>query len=191
VELMLGGGHLRGWAVQDGDAVLRAMAGLPSLQGDDPILFAVGDGNHSLATARQCYLDAPSEATRWALAEVVNLYDESLVFEPIHRLIEGVEGDKMEEAAAAQGIALQGGDVRAVQPFLDAFLPESASVDYIHGDDALAALAARDGFCGIRLAPIDKGTLFPSLVGGKVLPRKAFSMGNANEKRYYMECRAL
>ncbi len=190
-ELMLGGGHLRGWAVKDADAVFAAMAALPSLQGEDPILFAVGDGNHSLATARQCYLDNPCQATRWAMAEVVNLYDESLTFEPIHRLIEGVDAQTLRDAAASRSIVLEDGDVRAVQPFLDEWLPKDAKVDYIHGEEALRELSAREGFCGIQLARIEKETLFPSLLGGRVLPRKAFSMGEATEKRYYMECRAL
>ena len=190
-EMMLGGGHLRGWAVDDAAQVFAALAELPSLKGEDPILFAVGDGNHSLATARQCYLDNPSEGTRYALVEVVNLYDDSLVFEPIHRLVKGVDERALRDAAASRGITLDGGDVRKVQPFLDAWLPEGAKLDYIHGDGALAELAGREGFCGIRLAAIDKGTLFPSLCGGQVLPRKAFSMGDAEEKRYYMECRKL
>lgn len=190
-DLMLGGGHLRGWAVPDGDAVYAALAQLPSMQGDDPILFAVGDGNHSLATARQCYLDHPSERTRYAMAEVVNLYDESLVFEPIHRLIKGVTQEALEQAAREKGVTLMQGDVRQVQPFLDEWMPKGASLDYIHGEAALRTLAAKPNHAGIELAGIDKETLFPSLAGGNVLPRKAFSMGEAEEKRYYMECRAL
>lgn len=190
-ELMLGGGHLRGWAVPEDADILAAMASLPSLEGDDPILFAVGDGNHSLATARQCYLDNPSEKTRYALVEVVNLYDDSLVFEPIHRLLEGIDADTLRNAADGAGVSLDNGDVRQVQPFLDAWMPQGVTLDYIHGAEALRALSAKKGFAGIALAPIDKGTLFPSLRGGHVLPRKAFSMGEAEEKRYYMECRAL
>lgn len=191
VDLMLGGGHLRGWAVQNPQEVFAALETLPSLQGEDPILFAVGDGNHSLATARQCYLDRPSERTRYALVEVVNLYDDSLVFEPIHRLITGVDEEALRWAAKEQGVTLDGGDVRQVQPFLDAWLPGEAEMDYIHGTDVLEALSAVDGHVGIRLSSINKETLFPSLAGGHVLPRKAFSMGEAEEKRYYMECRAL
>lgn len=190
-ELMLGGGHLSGWAVTDEGAVYAALAGLDTLKGEDPILFAVGDGNHSLATAKQCYINHPSERTRYALAEVVNIYDDSLTIEPIHRLIHGVGGDALSSAAAARGIALDGGDVREVQPFLDEWLPQGAEVDYIHGADALAALSAREGYFGIRLNGMDKNSLFPSLAGGQILPRKAFSMGEAKEKRYYMECRLL
>ncbi|MCL1795429.1 MAG: DUF1015 domain-containing protein [Clostridia bacterium] len=190
-ELMQGGGHLRGYAVPDSGPIYSALQGLPSLRGEDPVLFAVGDGNHSLATARQCYLDAPSEATRYALVEVVNLYDDALIFEPIHRLLHGVDAKALEEAAHARGIRLQHGDVRKVQPFLDEWLPKEVEVDYIHGEDTLRELAGKPGYYGIILDKIEKETLFGTLVGGHVLPRKSFSMGEAEEKRYYMECRAL
>lgn len=191
VELMLGGGHLRGWAVFDPAPVLSAIAALPSLRGDDPVAFAVGDGNHSLATARQCYLNAPSEATRYALVEVVNLYDSALRFEPIHRLITNVDEKAFARTAAAHGIRLDGEDVRNAERFLDEHLPEGAQIDYIHGEEALLTLSARPGCVGMRIEPLQKETLFPSLIGGNVLPRKSFSMGDAEEKRYYMECRAL
>lgn len=193
-ELMLGGGHLRGWLVDaPGDiaSIFAALEGLPSLRKDDPFLFAVGDGNHSLAAAKQCYLENPTEQNRYALVEVVNLYEDSLRFAPIHRLISGVAADSLRKAAADQGIVLDHGDVREVQPFLDAWLPKEAAIDYIHGDDTLQALAAREGFVGICLKGMEKDTLFTSLAGGAVLPRKAFSMGEANEKRYYLECRML
>lgn len=190
-ELMLGGGHLRGWAVDDADGVLAAMDRLPSLQGDDPILFAVGDGNHSMAAARKCWLERPTERNRYMLAEVVNLYDESLRFEPIHRLLRGEGLDAVWRKAAERGVRLDGGDVRKVQPFLDETLDPSVQVDYIHGAQALENLAAQPGCRGIALKAIAKETLFPSLKGGKTLPRKAFSMGEAQEKRYYMEAREI
>ena len=190
-ELMLGGGHLRGWAVDDADGVLAAMDRLPSLQGDDPILFAVGDGNHSMAAARKCWLEHPTERNRYMLAEVVNLYDESLRFEPIHRLLRGEGLDAVWRKAAERGVQLDGGDVRQVQPFLDETLDPSVQVDYIHGAQALENLAAQPGCRGIALKAIAKETLFPSLKGGKTLPRKAFSMGEAKEKRYYMEAREI
>ena len=190
-ELMLGGGRLRGWAVDGADGVLAAMDRLPSLQGDDPILFAVGDGNHSMAAARKCWLEHPTERNRYMLAEVVNLYDESLRFEPIHRLLRGEGLDAVWRKAAERGVQLDGGDVRKVQPFLDETLDSSVQVDYIHGAQALEKLAAQPGCRGIALKAIAKETLFPSLKGGKTLPRKAFSMGEAQEKRYYMEAREI
>lgn len=193
-ELMLNGGHVRGYLI-DGwrelQAISKVLQNLPALQGDDPFLFAVGDGNHSLAAAKQCYLESPTEQNRYAMAEVVNLYQDALRFAPIHRLIHGVEEGALRAAAAAEGIALENGDVRKVQPFLDAWLPKHATIDYIHGDDTLKALSSQEGYVGIPLQGIKKETLFPSLAGGFVLPRKAFSMGEATEKRYYIECRRI
>ena len=190
-ELMLGGGHLRGWAVDDERGVCAAMDNLPSLRTDDPILFAVGDGNHSMAAARKCWLEHPTERNRYMLAEVVNLYDESLRFEPIHRLLRGEDLDGIWRRASERGLTLDGGDVRQVQPFLDETLDAATQVDYIHGADALRRLSAQPGCRGIELKAIEKETLFPSLIGGKTLPRKAFSMGEAWEKRYYLEAREL
>ena len=178
-ELMLGGGHLRGWAVDDERGVCAAMDNLPSLRTDDPILFAVGDGNHSMAAARKCWLEHPTERNRYMLAEVVNLYDESLRFEPIHRLLRGEDLDGIWRRASERGLTLDGGDVRQVQPFLDETLDAATQVDYIHGADALRRLSAQPGCRGIELKAIEKETLFPSLIGGKTLPRKAFSMGEA------------
>lgn len=193
-ELMLNGGHLRGWLVNRPDdiaSIFQALAALPSLRGDDPILFAVGDGNHSLAAAKQCYLDAPTEENRYALVEVVNLHQDSIRFEPIHRLLQGVDADSLQKAAAERGVSIEKGDVLSISPFLDEWLPAGAAVDYIHGDETLERLAARQGYVGIKLKGIPKDALFPSLAGGKVLPRKAFSMGDAEEKRYYLECRRI
>ena len=193
-ELMLGGGHLRGFLVnapEDVQSIYNALQRLPSLQGEDSILFAVGDGNHSLATAKQCYLENPTAHNRYALVEIVNLYQPSLQFEPIHRLLHGVDKKALTAAAASQGVSLATGDVTQIQPFLDAWLPESAATDYIHGEQTLLSLAAQPGYTGLLLKGIEKQKLFPLLVGGKTLPRKAFSMGNAQDKRYYLECRKL
>jgi len=192
--LMQNGGHLRGWLVDRQDdiaSVYRALAALPSLRGEDPILFAVGDGNHSLAAAKQCYLDAPTAQNRYALVEVVNLHQDSIQFEPIHRLLHGIDENSLRKAAAEHGVSLDQGDVLSISPFLDEWLPGGASVDYIHGDETLQRLAAREGYVGVRLKGISKDALFPALAAGHVLPRKAFSMGAAEEKRYYVECRRM
>ena len=109
---MLGSGHLTGYFVDDRRAwsagAGRAGAGWPTRppsprkyglgRGTPPLLFAMGDGNHSLATAKaiweqlkpQVGMDHPA---RYALVEIENIHDEGLEFEPIHRVLFGVTGD--------------------------------------------------------------------------------------------------
>ncbi len=235
-ELMMEGGRIRGWAVADPihlDAVHSALKQL--LQKNPELLFAVGDGNHSLATARQCWLNIKDKLTkeqqlihpaRYALVEIVNLYDAALDFEPIHRVLFGVDGKgmlyKLNQWCEDRGTKLHFGSVpegaqrfdyvdndgklpigiscpkdqlavAIIQPFLDDWLMhhEDCSIDYIHGDSATIKLGAQPGNCGLLLQPMDKHGLFPAIRGGGVLPRKTFSMGHAEEKRYYLECRAI
>ena len=110
-DLMQNGGHIKGYKLSDAqiDAVADALAGLCSdeaqmakynLSGAAPLLFAVGDGNHSLATAKACYEEQKKGKTpeeylalpaRYALVEVVNNHDDALQFEPIHRVLFGVK----------------------------------------------------------------------------------------------------
>ncbi len=112
-DLMQGGGHLKGYFLtpDDMEAVEGALSALVTPEamaaryGKDglaPLLFAVGDGNHSLAAAKTCFEEirarigdeaAAHHPARHALCEVVNLYDDSLVFEPIYRVIFGVDPD--------------------------------------------------------------------------------------------------
>ena len=77
--------------------------------------------------------------------------------------------------------------------FIDDYLLNNpnVTVDYVHGNDALESIGKQEGNCGIRLGAIDKNSLFPAIQAGGVLPRKTFSMGEAHEKRYYMECRRI
>ena len=225
-ELMLGGGHLRGWAIDQPAHFSMMEDALSALaQSADGFLFAVGDGNHSLAAARGCWLEikktlsteaANNHPARFALVELTNLYDPALVFEPIHRAVFGADGAKLcadfSAYCAQNGMTLTECEsdkadlfidgvplyiehpvnplaVAIVQPFLDAWLaghPE-AEIDYIHGLDALNQLNA----CRIALTAMDKRDLFPSVREGGALPRKTFSMGEACDKRYYFESRAL
>ena len=211
-------GHLTGWAVQDAEglaAVENALLALDAARGDAP-LFAVGDGNHSLATAKACWEElkptlSPEAQTnhpaRYALVEVVNLYDPALTFAPIHRVLTGVDPEALRpllraacdgSAACATLVTPQGEEtlpglpVHVLQPLLDAYLADhpDAAIDYVHGDDAARALGQRPGSCSLLLTTLDKLALFPAVALGP-LPRKAFSMGQANEKRCYFECRAL
>ncbi len=230
-DLMLGGGHIRGWQVDRFDSVLPALEGL--YQAADGLLFAVGDGNHSLATAKQCWLDLKPSLTeeqrenhpaRFALVELTNLHDDALTFEPIHRVIFGA--DPVELAydfglwLAGQGMKLsictadkamfrwiqgyrtlpytienlnQPLPLAVLQAFLDEWLAQhqGASIDYIHGEDAARQLSEAKETTGILLPAMDKFILFEAVRKGGALPRKAFSMGEAVEKRYYLECRKI
>ena len=146
---------------------------------------------------------------------MVNLHDASLEFEPIHRVVFGVDEKKLLEALKAQCGAPDGQrvvvckgkektelyfsqassnlPVGTLQKFLDAYIAENGGrIDYIHGEEHLRDLTGKeDSSIGILLKPMDKEALFPMIQNGKILPRKAFSMGEAWEKRYYLECRAL
>ena len=230
-DLMLGGGHIRGWQVDRFDSVLPALEGL--YQAADGLLFAVGDGNHSLATAKQCWLDLKPSLTeeqrenhpaRFALVELTNLHDDALTFEPIHRVIFGADpvelaydfglwlagqGMKLSICTADQAMFrwIQGYrtlpytienlnqplPLAVLQAFLDEWLAQhqSASIDYIHGEDAARQLSEAKETTGILLPAMDKFILFEAVRRGGALPRKAFSMGEAVEKRYYLECRKI
>ena len=226
-ELMLGGGHLRGWAVE-GENTRGVFEAVDALNAKaNGLLYAVGDGNHSLAAARQCWLDIrdtlPEDArenhpARFALAELVNLHCPALVFEPIHRLLTGVDPAalmaKYRESLAADGADEGAGDdltafdgaghtwgfrsaehpLWRLQRFIDGYLARhpQASVDYIHGEDALRELVgSRPDALGLMPRAFDKGELFDAVRRHGVLPRKTFSMGEATEKRYYLEARRI
>ena len=224
-DLMQSGGHIRGWAVEGADArgVFDAIDGL--LQASDGLLYAVGDGNHSLAAAKQCWREIAATLTpeqrsahpaRYALVELVNLNCPALVFEPIHRLLTGVdpealiadyraflrangadEGEGDDLTAFDQGRAWRFKStqhpLRLLQRFLDGYLADhpGARIDYIHGDDTLRQLVNRPDAMGFMPRAFDKSELFGYIRRWGVLPRKTFSMGEANEKRYYLEARRI
>ena len=234
-DLMMNGGHLAGWAVE-GDALLeqvdRSLNALMDTKGEHPLLLAVGDGNHSLATAKAYWneiREGLSEAerenhpARFALCEIVNIHDEALLFEPIYRIVTGTTRTAVmadwKAYAEAKGMTLasEGSDHRftvvsadgeetvsvlnpegaipceTIQKFLDDFLsrhPE-AGIDFIHGEGSLRTLAAKPETVGFLLPEIDKHTFFKDVEKLGVLPRKTFSMGEADEKRFYMEAKKI
>lgn len=238
-ELMQGGGHIRGYAIE-GEAAKQVTEAFAAKQNScGGFLFAVGDGNHSLATAKTCWENIKKSGkfteeqlkthpARHALVEICNLHSEALEFKPIHRLLTNVdvkdllsffeaeitkqglastEGDEIvfeyvesgrgDSAKTANGINITNrGDrlpVEILQGILDKYLEihDNVEIDYIHGDEALHGLVKETKGCGIFLQSIDKSTLFPAINAGGVLPRKTFSIGEANEKRYYMECHKI
>ena len=233
-DLMMNGGHLKGWAVDradDLDYVDRAMNRLLDSLGDDPLLLAVGDGNHSLATAKAYWnelKDGLSEEerknhpARFALCEIVNIHDSALLFEPIHRVITGTDPGALledwQKYAAEKGMTLdaaeghrftmvsENGDriitvgnpegaipCETIQKYLDDFLARhpDAEIDYIHGEQSLRTLARKPGAVGFLLPEIDKTSFFSDVKKLGVLPRKTFSMGEADEKRFYMEAKKI
>lgn len=231
-SLMLGGGHIRGTLLQGEaaseiarriEAYERRMRERGQALGLSPLLYAVGDGNHSLATAKTCYERlkakigteaAARHPARWALVELENLHDPSQRFEPIHRLVTGAEVPAL-LAAAEAALGASGGaavpwfswersgvltldvssgrlPVDLLQGFLDEWLAEHpGELDYIHGDDSLRTLAAAEGSLGFLLPELGKNAFFLGIMRGGVLPRKTFSMGQARDKRYYLEARRI
>ena len=252
-DLMLGSGHLAGYAVNAEleNQVVEALRGLAKpetfaakygIGADQPVLlFAMGDGNHSLATAKaiwekvkpQVGMDHPS---RYALVEIENVHDEGLDFEPIHRVLFGLKkdlfaelkktfGDNLSYTEVANGaemtqrvdsvegenqaIGLVGAGkqfgvieianpsfnlaVGTIQSFLDAFLKDGGAekIDYVHGGDVVERLALQAGNAGFYLAGMHKSELFKTVILDGALPRKTFSMGEAREKRFYMEARKI
>lgn len=232
--LMLGGGRLRGYAVTDPADIGAVYAALGALRDTarDGLLYAVGDGNHSLATAKALWeelkpgvpeSERANHPARYAMVEVENIHDPALAFEPIHRVLFGADGDdllpEMEAYAVARGWTLADGPegqpvtvvyegksvdlsilgsshplaVGTVQAFLDDWLAAHPGhrLDYVHGEAVARALSQGERTVAFLLPALDKAQLFPAVEKLGALPRKTFSMGEANEKRYYMEARRL
>ena len=247
-DLMLGGGHITGTFLPEEKmgGALEAMSGLfdkaESKYGTGrAMLMAMGDGNHSLATAKANWEEirksVPEEErenhpARYALCEIENIHDEGIVFEPIHRVLfsEGKasglqvieetvnilkaqnagawiaeKGTKAGENQFAIPVICRDSEkvlvidqpsskieVGALQSALDVLVKEKGyKIDYIHGEDAVRSLSAGEGNVGFLLPPMDKFLLFPAVASDGALPRKTFSMGEAVEKRYYIEARSL
>ena len=245
-ELMLGGGHVAGWAVED-PALIRQiedamevlssqetfLAKYPGAPNDRPMALAVGDGNHSLATAKAYWEELKKTLTpqqqkdhpaRWCLAEVCNVRSDAVEIEPIHRVLfntsydtvllnlvtwsdenlAGIRfGDSFEQKLQLMGprdrchLSFENPSaplgVGTVDEFVEYFLenhPE-ARVDYVHDEAAVRAFCAKEGAVGLLLPAMHKADLFRGVVLGGVLPRKTFSLGHAEEKRYYIECRRI
>lgn len=251
-DLMQGSGHIRGWHVSDQGSLAAVASALEKLAdpaaykarygNDQVLLFAVGDGNHSLATAKAIWEETKKAGAsdprimehpaRWALVELVNIYDEGLPFHPIHRVL-----FKADEAALMADIQAAGAEFRpmpwadavrltdepagsehrfafvsagrsglvtfrrpsaklaagTIQEILDAFLKKSPGtvIDYIHGTESMETLARKPGNLGLYLPPIDKSSFFGTVIRDGVMPRKTFSMGEAPEKRFYIEARRI
>ena len=262
VDLCCNGGRVRGWHVdgeQEIGAVVDALTRLADPQQfasryavtDQPVvLYAMGDGNHSFATAKAIWEELKQAAddreaimvhpARYALIELVNIHDPGLEFEAIHRVVFETDPEQLlvamadfyqeqgstltlmrcadqVELAARQACEAQAGRhlipfvdtkglglliidrpqfhlaVATLQSFIDSFLEKKteARIDYIHGDEPVTRLGRQSGNIGFYLPAISKHDLFKTIILDGALPRKTFSMGEADEKRFYLECRRI
>ncbi len=220
-DLNCGGGHISGRSVADADSVIRAFEILSAeteKRFGKNISMLVGDGNHSLAAAKLCYEKAKAEgdptavSKRYALCEIVNLYDEGIEFEPIHRAVFGADASeiaaRLRKRSVKNGVSatVRGGGkeypftmpsdpieaVAFVQNFLQTDdLVSSCEVDYIHGIDALKKIGDMPDCSTIMLPAISKSCFTEYILNNGTLPKKTFSMGHAEEKRYYLEARLI
>ncbi len=218
-ELNMNGGHLTGYLIKDYEKITDMFNGLVRDE-VNPLLFLAGDGNHSLATAKAHWealkMKIPKKRfkdhpVRYAMVELVNLYDEGLEFEGIHRVVfdppkpliddlakfDGEETSYLIDKKQKETFRIPENHAHAyekVQNVIDRYQREypTLKVDYIHDDDELEALCQEnERALGIRMPALSKSDIFPFVREGKVLPIKSFSMGSATEKRYYLECRKI
>ncbi len=245
-DLMLGGGSVTGYHVTEEEDLKALTGGIEKMAeeagftGPESLLFAVGDGNHSLATAktvwdgikeREGIKDGAEHPAAWAMAELIDIGDPGLTFEPIHRILFGAditdfsafctkkfnckikdvpheslkETEKMDMGDShAFGIIYSGGGkvftcpkgastvAGTAQQILDEYIAENRiKIDFLHGWESVSSLGSRPFNIGVVLPPIDKDNFFETVRREGTLPRKAFSLGEAEEKRYYLEGRKI
>jgi len=238
-DLMDGGGHITGKRIS-GEAAARVQNVLEelsepeylekryALNGKPPVIIAMGDGNHSLATARLCWekirkklspAERESHPARYGLAELVNIHDKSIAFEPIHRVLFETKTESffdeardyfkkackesnrahkitlacgsMTEEISASGLTI-GNLISVSQQFCIEYIKtHGGKLDYIHDDDTALEMSKREGCAGLLLPAMDKSELFPSIIASGVFPAKSFSIGPSRDKRYYLECRKI
>ena len=236
-DLMQNGGHIKGYKLNDESIheIINKLGHLADkeyfeekygVKDKGVLLFAMGDGNHSLATAKACYeklKETMSEEeylnhpARYALVELVNLHSEALEFEAIHRVLFDVDVDdlinslndyyEINEEGNGQKFELITKDmdkvlyisnpksnipVGSIQIFLDEYLQgHNGKIDYIHGENVTKELGSKEGNVGIVFDSMSKNDLFKTVILDGVLPRKTFSMGHSNDKRFYLEARKI
>lgn len=236
-KLMQNGGSISGYLVDEAaqekiDSALSALADPDTfnnkygLSGQPVLLYAMGDGNHSLATAKEFYeqlkkanpdKDFSNHPARYALAEIVDLHSDALKFEAIHRLVYDVDCDdllyelshalELNDAESSQYVitCCDGTEVKeyihkqtsnlsvgSLQNFLDSYIKnKGGKIDYIHGIENVKALAEKHNGIAFILPDMDKSELFPTVIKDGALPRKTFSMGHADDKRFYIEARKI
>lgn len=236
-DLNGGGGHLVGRRVS-GKAADRVDTAIAALSAPEtlrkkygagaPVVFAMGDGNHSLATAKQCWermkprltaAEKENHPARRSLVEIVNIHDAAITFEPIHRVLFGTDPEAFLRAAAdrlekafhpgaglhrvqlvtesdEREITVTGFSIGTLIGMAEEFCQNyiaahGGSVDYIHNDETALELGRNAGCAALLLPKMEKDELFPSIVRSGPFPKKSFSIGRAEDKRYYLECRKI
>ena len=224
-DLNMGGGHIEGYFIDNHQEVIAKFNKLLEKEvlikkygKEDKFLFAVGDGNHSLATAKAHWNKIKENLTceeiethpaRYALVEVVNLYDEGIYFEPIYRYVFNInkeeflsgldkvdanykvyDGKKTTEKPNQTALPES---IKNVDEYIKTFIDKNGgNVDYIHGDANLENLVnSNPSSVGILFNKLEKTELFKNVSSTGALPRKTFSMGEGVEKRYYLESRKI
>lgn len=236
-DLMKNGGHVKGYLLNEStmDEVDKSLERLMDKEyferkydvtDKGVLLFAMGDGNHSLATAKACYEnlkkkigeeEALNSKARYALVELVNLHSNALEFEAINRVIFNTNSvDLLNKLKEYYNINKEGNGqkvrvitnnidedwyienpksniaVGSIQLFLDEYLSNNdGKIDYIHGDDVTRELGSKENNVGFIFEAMKKTDLFKTVILDGALPRKTFSMGHANDKRYYLEARKI
>ena len=236
-DLSADGGHIRGWQVSGAaadrlEAALDALADPAMLRaryGDAaPVIYAMGDGNHSLATAKKCWeaikpglteAERETHPARRSLVELVNIHDPAIGFEPIHKVLfetdpataldelggalASLSGDaatchtlRLVTAAGERELTVRGLTIGqligAAEDACQQYLANhGGKIDYIHNDDTAIGMGRRPDGVAILLPRMEKGELFPSIVRSGPFPKKSFSIGHAQDKRYYLECRKI
>lgn len=232
-ELMQNGGSISGWLVSDTEKLADAVYALGSeaelkkkyARSDNAIVFAMGDGNHSLAAAKLHWqeikktlseTERETHPARYALAELVNIHDDAITFEPIHKVIFNTDASEFLAAAKAHfaehigsgrrvdfmtkdgtetleiGGMTIGRLIGECEKFCKAYTEKHGGyIDYIHGDEQCTGMSSRSGCAGILLPRMEKSELFTSVMSSGPFPKKSFSIGHGNDKRYYLECRKI
>ena len=236
-DLSADGGHIRGWQIC-GEAAAELETAVATLSDREklrerygekaPAIYAMGDGNHSLATAKKCweeikhtlsYTERENHPARFSLVELVDIHDEAIEFEPIHKVVFETEpsefiadmreywkqhereSEKFHTLRLAVGnereeIRVHGLTIGELIGLAEEFCvgytaAHGGKIDYIHNDDTAEGMGARAGCAAVLLPPMEKGELFPSIINSGAFPKKSFSIGHAEDKRYYLECRKI
>ncbi|MEZ4358384.1 MAG: DUF1015 domain-containing protein [Eubacteriales bacterium] len=240
-ELMQTGGQVSGWFIDNEEEINEILESILNLKKNDKMLFAVGDGNHSLATAKAIWDEAKEDLSeeekkdhplRYALVEIVNLYDPGISFEPIHRVVFNVEpsrlivdlmeilkskgyntkviysrmkGESTDKMQVINFVTKEStgrieilnpkfeNEIETLQDILDDYMAKNDKVklDYIHGEEAFDSLSRQYDCIGFIMPALNKDKLFDIVEKNGLLPQKSFSLGEPNEKRYYIECRLI